>query len=110
MTSPPRSRAPFKDSPAPLCILADASASTPDPFPSTVDQVLELPERVTVSVGRNDAGKTGLLNRLIDQHLFERVTAPRHQVIDTTHFPFMLDWTFPQRIRVLERDPVTRRT
>jgi hypothetical protein len=38
-----------------------------------VDQVLELPERVTVLVGRNDAGKTGLLNRLIDQHLFERV-------------------------------------
>src|SRR5262249_32948761 len=38
-----------------------------------VDQVLELPERVTVLVGRNDAGKTGLLTRLIDQHLFERV-------------------------------------
>ena len=38
-----------------------------------VGQVLELPERVTVLVGRNDAGKTGLLTRLIDQHLFERV-------------------------------------
>lgn len=38
-----------------------------------VDQVLELPERVTALVGRNDAGKTGLLTRLIDQHLFERV-------------------------------------
>jgi hypothetical protein len=42
----------------------------------------------------------GLLNSL----------APRHQVIYTTHSPFMLDWNFPQRIRVLERDPVTRRT
>jgi hypothetical protein len=38
-----------------------------------VDQVLELPERVTVLVGRNDSGKTGLLTRLIDQHLLERV-------------------------------------
>ena len=42
----------------------------------------------------------GLLNGL----------APRHQVIYTTHSPFMLDWNFPQRIRVLERDPITRRT
>ncbi len=38
-----------------------------------VEQTLELPERVTALVGRNDAGKTGLLTRLIDQHLFERV-------------------------------------
>jgi hypothetical protein len=36
--------------------------------------------------------------------------ARRHQLIYTTHSPFMLDWSFPQRIRVLERDPVTRRT
>jgi hypothetical protein len=42
-------------------------------FRQFVDQFLELPERVTVLVGRNDAGKTGLLTRLIDQHMFERV-------------------------------------
>ena len=36
--------------------------------------------------------------------------ASRHQLIYTTHSPFMLDWNFPQRIRVLERNPVTRRT
>src|SRR5258708_5918326 len=41
-------------------------------FRQFVDQFLELPERVTVLVGRNDAGKTGLLTRLIDQHMFER--------------------------------------
>jgi AAA domain, putative AbiEii toxin, Type IV TA system len=42
----------------------------------------------------------GLLNGL----------ASRHQLIYTTHSPFMLDWNFPQRIRVLERDPMSRRT
>ena len=36
--------------------------------------------------------------------------ASRHQLIYTTHSPFMLDWNFPQRIRVLERNPLTRRT
>jgi hypothetical protein len=38
-----------------------------------VDQVLELPGDVTVIVDRNDAGKTGLLVRLIDHRFFERV-------------------------------------
>jgi len=38
-----------------------------------IDQQLELSGDVTVLVGPNDAGKTGLLTRLIDQHFFERV-------------------------------------
>jgi hypothetical protein len=36
--------------------------------------------------------------------------ARRHQLLYTTHSPFMLDWNFPQRIRVFERDPTNRRT
>ena len=33
-----------------------------------------------------------------------------HQVIYSTHSPFMIDWNYPQRVRLLERDPSTRRT
>jgi predicted ATP-dependent endonuclease of OLD family len=33
-----------------------------------------------------------------------------HQVIYSTHSPFMIDWNFPQRVRLLERDPKTRAT
>jgi hypothetical protein len=36
--------------------------------------------------------------------------APRHQVIYSTHSPFMIDWDFPQRIRMLVRDPKSKRT
>ena len=28
----------------------------------------------------------------------------QHQVIYSTHSPFMIDWDFPQRIRMLVRD------
>lgn len=33
-----------------------------------------------------------------------------NQVIYATHSPFMIDWKFPQRVRLLERDPNTRKT
>jgi AAA ATPase domain len=36
--------------------------------------------------------------------------ARRHQVIYSTHSPFLIDWNFPQRIRVFERDADTRRS
>ena len=36
--------------------------------------------------------------------------ARKHQVIYSTHSPFLIDWNFPQRIRVFERDPVSRRS
>lgn len=32
----------------------------------------------------------------------------RHQVIYSTHSPFMIDWSFPQRVRLLDRHPVTK--
>jgi AAA ATPase domain len=34
----------------------------------------------------------------------------RHQVIYSTHSPFMIDWNFPQRIRLFGRDHETKRT
>jgi AAA ATPase domain/AAA domain len=34
----------------------------------------------------------------------------RHQVIYSTHSPFLIDWNFPHRVRLLQRDPVSRRT
>lgn len=34
----------------------------------------------------------------------------RHQVIYSTHSPFMIDWNFPQRIRLFRRDYDTKRT
>lgn len=34
----------------------------------------------------------------------------RHQVIYSTHSPFMIDWNFPQRIRLFSRDHDTGRT
>ncbi len=36
--------------------------------------------------------------------------AERHQIIYSTHSPFVIDWNFPQRIRLLERDRQTKRT
>lgn len=36
--------------------------------------------------------------------------AMRHQVIYSTHSPFMIDWDFPQRIRMLVRDSDSKRT
>jgi putative AbiEii toxin of type IV toxin-antitoxin system len=33
----------------------------------------------------------------------------RHQIIYSTHSPFMVDWSFPQRVRLIERDPRTKR-
>jgi hypothetical protein len=36
--------------------------------------------------------------------------ALRHQVIYSTHSPFMIDWDFPQRIRMLVRDSNSKRT
>ena len=36
--------------------------------------------------------------------------ASRHQVIYSTHSPFMIDWDFPQRIRMLVRDSNSKRT
>jgi len=36
--------------------------------------------------------------------------ARKHQVIYSTHSPFLIDWNFPQRIRLFERDPVSRRS
>lgn len=34
----------------------------------------------------------------------------KHQIIYSTHSPFLIDWNFPQRIRVLERDYETKLT
>jgi hypothetical protein len=34
----------------------------------------------------------------------------QNQVIYSTHSPFMIDWNFPQRIRLFQRDYVTKRT
>ncbi len=34
----------------------------------------------------------------------------RHQLVYATHSPFIIDWAFPQRVRLLERDPITKRT
>jgi hypothetical protein len=36
--------------------------------------------------------------------------SPRHQVIYSTHSPFLIDWNFPQRVRLFERDHGTKRT
>lgn len=36
--------------------------------------------------------------------------ALRHQIIYSTHSPFMIDWDFPQRIRLLIRNSKTKRT
>jgi hypothetical protein len=36
--------------------------------------------------------------------------AEHHQIIYSTHSPFVIDWNFPQRIRLLERDPRTKQT
>jgi len=36
--------------------------------------------------------------------------ALRHQVIYSTHSPFMIDWDFPQRTRMLVRDSNSKRT
>ena len=36
--------------------------------------------------------------------------SPRHQVIYSTHSPFMIDWNFPQRIRLFTRDHESKRT
>lgn len=38
------------------------------------------------------------------------VLAQKHQVIYSTHSPFMIDWNFPQRIRLFRRDADTGRT
>jgi hypothetical protein len=57
-----------------------------------VDQRLELLSDVTVLVGRNDAGKTGLF-RLIDQHFFERTVhgADQSRVHDNGRPPISFD-------------------
>jgi hypothetical protein len=34
----------------------------------------------------------------------------QHQIMYSTHSPFVIDWNFPQRVRLLERDPQTKRT
>jgi hypothetical protein len=34
----------------------------------------------------------------------------RHQLIYSTHSPFMIDWNFPQRIRLFQRDYESKRT
>ncbi len=34
----------------------------------------------------------------------------RHQVIYSTHSPFMIDWNFPQRLRLFIRDSTTKQT
>lgn len=34
----------------------------------------------------------------------------RHQVIYSTHSPFLIDWNFPQRIRLFDRDYESKRT
>jgi AAA ATPase-like protein len=34
----------------------------------------------------------------------------RHQVIYSTHSPFMIDWNFPQRLRLFHRDYESKRT
>lgn len=36
--------------------------------------------------------------------------AEQHQIVYSTHSPFVIDWNFPQRIRLLERDQQTKRT
>jgi predicted ATPase len=36
--------------------------------------------------------------------------ASRFQIIYSTHSPFMIDWNFPQRVRMMRRDPSSRRT
>src|SRR5262249_18272871 len=36
--------------------------------------------------------------------------ARQHQIIYSTHSPFLIDWNFPQRIRVFERDADSRRS
>lgn len=36
--------------------------------------------------------------------------AGRHQVIYSTHSPFMIDWNFPQRLRLFERNYESKRT
>jgi hypothetical protein len=36
--------------------------------------------------------------------------AEEHQIVYSTHSPFVIDWNFPQRIRLLERDQKTKRT
>jgi hypothetical protein len=38
------------------------------------------------------------------------VLSKRHQIIYSTHSPFLIDWNFPQRIRLFVRDAVSGRT
>jgi predicted ATP-dependent endonuclease of OLD family len=38
------------------------------------------------------------------------IISEQHQVVYATHSPFIIDWSFPQRVRLLERDPITKRT
>src|SRR5437867_10718958 len=42
-------------------------------FRQFIKQTLRIDPYVTVLVGRNDTGKTGLLRRFFDQYLFETV-------------------------------------
>jgi hypothetical protein len=49
-------------------------------------------------------GAQRLLAKLLDAR------SERVQIIYTTHSPFMMDWNFPQRLRVFHRDYVTKRT
>lgn len=36
--------------------------------------------------------------------------APRHQTLYSTHSPFLIDWNFPQQIRLFEHDYLGKRT
>lgn len=45
-----------------------------------------------------------MVTRLLDS------LASRRQIIYSSHSPFLIDWNFPQRIRVFSRDPETRAT
>jgi AAA domain len=61
-----------------------------------IDEELRLDRRLTVIVGRNDTGKTGLLSRFFDQHFFEGVihSADKPQLggYSRNKIIFGLDW------------------
>src|SRR5262245_4306705 len=67
-------------------------------FRQFIDETLDVDPYVTVIVGRNDAGKTGVLRQLFDQYVFNDVSYGRDRPelvpgYEGEPVTFSLDWS-----------------